>query len=575
MRFELIGLGMRYERRRPRGIEPVQGVLLFLTLMAIALITVWSQMPPAPKDVVGPDEFSATRALADIEAITAGGPHPTGSEAQAQVREYLIQRLESIGYSPQVCSEWITQTDWNEDILVKNIVAMLDGQQAGPAVMITAHYDSVHTGPGAMDDGAGVAVLLQIAESLANRTVRNPVIFLLSDGEEYNVLGAKAFVAYSPLAEDVAVVLNLESRGSSGLGLLFEMGEGNRELIKLYADAVDRPAASSAFYALYEQLPVWTDFTVYKQVGMTGYNIANIGTPETYHTAADSAENVNLGTLQHIGDTAMALALRLADADLESLRASEDSIFFDIFTRTLIHYPQKHAIPLAILALAISLLAWARLGSIQPDKPGVDLMVGSAAFVISTIAAFLCGLAAIRLVSPVLPVIPESGIVVQHPAASVAILSAAAVGATAALAALERWSGIAGLVGGALIWWNAAVVASTILLPGVSYLFVFPTIVCALGLLALSFMDPASAWTHLIAMLPGIVVASIFWMPYAGLLTLTGGTLMFLPIIPVVLLASLAGPLFAGLRGSIRWVPVVSCLVVSAVAVVVTHWLMV
>ena len=30
----------------------------------------------------------------------------------------------------------------------------------------------------AMDDGAGVAVLLQIAEAMAHRKVRNPVIFL-------------------------------------------------------------------------------------------------------------------------------------------------------------------------------------------------------------------------------------------------------------------------------------------------------------------------------------------------------------------------------------------------------------
>ncbi|MGB4476821.1 MAG: M28 family peptidase [Bacillota bacterium] len=572
MRYELIGLRMHVERRRSKGVGPVQAGLLLAALLVIAAITVWSMNPPEPRDAAGVGEFSAQRALEDIAAITAYGPHPTGSHANELVKDYLIQRLESLGYKPEVHREFVTKASWNRDVLVKNIVAKLDGEQPGPALMITAHYDSVHSGPGAMDDGAGIAVLLQIAEAMAHRKVRNPVIFLLSDGEELSLLGATAFVTYSPLAEQVAVVLNLESRGSSGLALLFETGQGNRELVKLYADVVDRPAASSAYCSFYEQLPNSTDFTVYKEVGMTGYNLANIGTPQHYHTFLDNLDNVDVRTLQHLGDTAMALALGLADADLEGMKADEDSVFFDLFTRVLVHYPQGLALPLAIVVLAISLVAWSRLGAVQPDRPGLNLVVGCVAFVVSSAAAIGCALGIISLIRPSLPVVLESGIVEQSIAASVAIVSAAAVGVTAVLALIRRWAGIAGLWGGALIWWNAAVVACTIYLPGMSHLFLFPAAACALGLLLLTFLDPASSWSYLIAAIPGTVVTSVLWMPYVGMFSQMGGTLMFLPAVPVALLASIAGPLFVEQRGLAKWAPTVISLVVALVATGITFW---
>lgn len=72
----------------------------------------------------------------------------------------------------------------------------------------------------------------------------------------------------------------------------------------------------------------------------------------------------------------MALALGLADADLEGMKADEDSVFFDLFTRVLVHYPQGLALPLAIVVLAISLVAWSRLGAVTGQarpEPGCGL----------------------------------------------------------------------------------------------------------------------------------------------------------------------------------------------------------
>lgn len=63
-------------------------------------------------------------------------------------------------------------------------------------------------------------------------------------------------------------------------------------------------------------------------------------------------------------------------------------------------------------------------------------------------------------------------------------------------------------------------------------------------------LDPASSWSYLIAAIPGTVVTSVLWMPYVGMFSQMGGTLMFLPAVPVALLASIAGPLFVEQRVS-------------------------
>ena len=90
-----------------------------------------------------------------------------------------------------------------------------DGQRQGALLM--AHYDSVPNSPGASDDGAAVASLLETLRALrGGPRLKNDVIFLFTDGEEVALLGSKAFVEEHPWARDVGLVLNFEARGYTG-----------------------------------------------------------------------------------------------------------------------------------------------------------------------------------------------------------------------------------------------------------------------------------------------------------------------------------------------------------------------
>ena len=86
---------------------------------------------------------------------------------------------------------------------------------------MSAHYDSVPVGPGASDDGVGVATLLEVGSILKRRPLQRPVILLFNEGEELGLVGARAFLP-DPLSRNVDSLLNFEARGVNGPVTMFE-----------------------------------------------------------------------------------------------------------------------------------------------------------------------------------------------------------------------------------------------------------------------------------------------------------------------------------------------------------------
>src|SRR6185436_5221486 len=137
-------------------------------------------------------------------------------------------------------------------------------------------------GPGISDDLAGTAAVLETARALkAGPPQKNPVIFLLTDGEEAGLVGAQAF-AESPLFREVKVVLNLEARGTRGPSLMFESIGDDGWLIPLFAAGASRPITSSVFVTIYQMMPNNTDLTVFKRSDVDGLNFAYVENPTHY-----------------------------------------------------------------------------------------------------------------------------------------------------------------------------------------------------------------------------------------------------------------------------------------------------
>jgi hypothetical protein len=533
------------------------GLLLGLVLFGLVLLVVQARLePPAPRGADAPAaEFSSARAGEVLRALVGdGSPHPVGSPAAGLVRERILAELRRLGYSPEV-----QEGTWcNRGLCARlhNVVARLDGTSSGKAVLLMAHYDSVSAGPGVGDDLSGVAAILEVARALkAGPPLRNPVLFLLDEGEEPGLLGAELFVNRHPAARDVGVVVNLEARGTAGPSLMFETSGDNAWMVGLYASAAPHPVTSSIYATIYDLLPNNTDMTVFKRKQVNGLNFAFIQNPSYYHTPLDSVDSLSPATLQHHGDNALAATRALAQADLAS-PPKGDAVFFDVLSLGVVRWPKGWTPVLAVLALV--LVAYASMRALRrPDAPRRGLLFGLLGFWGTIVAALLLGAGLSFAMRGAMPYKW-----VDKPQAEIAAFALLGIAVALLLAgAVSRRAGAVGLWSAVWIGWSVLGVAVAMATPGIAYLFIVPAL--AAGILGL-LTAPGGMGSSLV---PG-VVAALLWLPivtplYDGLGV---PALVAVGLFVAVLVTALA-PLVpaAGALGR-RWLPL-AALVAAAVCI--------
>ena len=345
-----------YAPNRPAERRRLLGVVVALVLGAFAAVSLLALRLPDPLPASAPaNEFSAERAFSHVEQV-GEQPHPVGSVANAEVRNYLVGQLEDLGLQPTIQKATSARTKEGTASIarVENIHARIEGSNPTGHVLLVAHYDSVPRSPGAADDGAGVAAILEIARAFTSGSPpRNDIDIVFTDAEEPWLLGAQAFVRDGRLDPQRSVVLNLEARGTSGPALMFQSNSNNATLIPALANA-QRPIAGSGWEVCLQLLPGDTDFSVFRDAGFAGMNFALMEGSARYHTPEDSPANLDRASLQHMGSTVLTAASYLAEQDLGAPRGGQHTYF--TVMGELIHYPQSFAVPLAVLA-AVAFLA--------------------------------------------------------------------------------------------------------------------------------------------------------------------------------------------------------------------------
>lgn len=325
----------------------------FVVATTALLLLLWQSQLVAPSGASDAG-FSEERAFATLSGLLKEQrPHTVGSPENAVVRDRIVDTLKAAGYTPEIQAAFQCESEPRNPgcAAVENIVAVHKGTSDGKAVLVSAHYDSVPAGPGAGDDGGGVAVVLELARVFAPRTTRNDVVFLITDGEEAGLRGAYAFAERHRLMRRVGVNVNMDARGASGPSMMFETGPGNARLMELFARSVARPSANSVSYEVYKLLTNDTDFSVFRKHGVSGFNFAFSNSASLYHSARDNLHNLDPRTLRHMGESALEVTSALADADLASLNAPSDAGFFDVFGLFTILWPAAINVPIAIAAL--------------------------------------------------------------------------------------------------------------------------------------------------------------------------------------------------------------------------------
>ncbi len=492
-------------------VSPVYAVLGLLLLVAALVLALQAGAPPRPLDAgAPPDRFSAGRALPLLERLLLEGePRPLGSPANAAMRERILAELSGLGLSPVTQTDLACVPDFAVCGEVVNVLARIPGRTEGPAVLLTAHYDSVGAGPGVADDLVGVAVVLETVRLLlAEGPARNPYIVVLTDGEEQGLLGAEAFSRH-PWFADVGAVLNLEARGTRGQSLMFETNVDNAWIVDAFAQAAPRPAISSLFYELYRVLPNDTDFTVYKRAGLNGMNFAFAEEVAHYHTPLDDLEHLDLGSLQHHGDNFLAAARALGAADLADQPAG-NSVFMDLVPGSVLRVPERLALPAAVVCL----LAWLLMAATLVRRrvtTGAAAVSGLLVALIAVVAAAAAGYGAAYAVQA-LSGTAEPWYASPVPA-RVAVWLAALVGSLLSAGPAARRVGFWGVAAGAWLLWAVAAVATAATFPGASVVFLVPLGV-ATAAHALAQLGPRTALAPLAALVAAFAAAYV-WLPLA------------------------------------------------------------
>jgi len=337
--------------------------------------------------------------MADVRVI-GRAPHPTGSAENAVVRAHLIVRLQSMGLEVATATGTMDAAgakrlaDWSKSTVtppLTNIVAVLPGRDRSlPAVLLMAHHDSVWGSPGAADDGAGVASILETVRAIrAQGQPARDLMVLLTDGEELGLEGAKAFFAGDPRRARVGVIVNLETRGGGGRASMFETGGDNGAMMALFGRSVARPVGTSLSVFIYQKLPNSTDYTVAKKLGVPGFNFAFIGRPGLYHSPLATPDALDQGALQDMGRQVLDLTRGLLAAPALPGKAA-DSVFFDAFGLVFVSYAA--AVGWLILALGAggyAAAAWRR-GTVGEAARGAGSLLALA--LVAGIALYLVNL---------------------------------------------------------------------------------------------------------------------------------------------------------------------------------------
>jgi len=252
-------------------------LLLPVILLLSACATTAPQQPPPPVSEAEMRETIGVLASDDFEGRMAGTP---GADKAAN---YIAERFKDAdveapagGYfqafqvdrkpkdPPDVTAKlpsgqryFIVEQNRHGTFTSRNVVGKVPGRAPdGRAVIVMAHYD--HLGicepegvadricNGAVDNASGTAAMIAVAERVAYMHLDRDVWFVATCGEEWGLLGAKAFADNPPLPLATIIAgFNLDMIAIAGRGAPVAMvapkGSMLQQMVRDAAAALGRP----------------------------------------------------------------------------------------------------------------------------------------------------------------------------------------------------------------------------------------------------------------------------------------------------------------------------------------------
>lgn len=313
-------------------------------ILALIIVTFFSCKSEKSSSVTMEEDvaFLASDSLAGRE---------TGTSEELIAAEYLQNRMKAMGLQPKGNAGTYFQTftfkpknDPHQEIQYTmasdstitgtNVIGYIDNQ-AEHTVIIGAHYDHLGMGGegslyrgeepqihnGADDNASGVAVLLQVADSLTNQHKGNNYLIIAFSGEEMGLLGSNFFVKNSTIDLSKAnYMINMDMVGRlrkdstlsiSGTGTAPVWSQSlnalNKDFKLVLKESGVGPSDHTSFYL--QDIPVLHFFT---------------GQHEDYHKPSDDADKLNYEGMRKISSYILDLVEELDDNPKLSFRKTKN-----------------------------------------------------------------------------------------------------------------------------------------------------------------------------------------------------------------------------------------------------------
>lgn len=239
-------------------------------------------------------QLDETLILGYLENLTGFGPRKTGTVGCNQTAQYLYETFDDMGLAVR----YHNYTD--NTVSGSNIEATLYGNDSTNIFIICGHYDTVSAGPGADDDGSGVAVVLAAAEIMRNYQFAHTIRFVAFSGEEQGLVGSRHYALDAYNNDDpIVAVLNADMIGFAPLasdgtkGKIYEntasewIVEYTRNINQLYTDYIGIELFSQGESSGSDHYYFWEygyDAVFYHEYNFNDY----------YHSANDTIAHMNL-----------------------------------------------------------------------------------------------------------------------------------------------------------------------------------------------------------------------------------------------------------------------------------------
>lgn len=503
----------------------VSGLTGFAAALALALMIAWLSLRPhalpAP-DRTPASGFVAARALAHVHAL-AQAPRPVGSAANAAARDYIAAQVRALGLVPAIQAETVQAQSVrmvrNVHVTlaeVNNIVVRKPGRHAAsdkPAIVVIAHYDSGAATPGAAGGAMSSAAMLETLRVLqAGPALANDLVFVFTDGDSGQALGTRGFLESHPWAQRARLLLRFDNPGNRGPLALVDASHADGFALAAFAGAAPAPSGSSFMAELYASTRPRTADGVLAASGVPLLQFATGGGTLGPDGAHDIPQRLSAASLQHEGDTMLALLRDAGDKPLPTSGAMADAggqVFFAVPGLGIAHYPYALVWPLTALACVLTVLACAA-GMRRAGVAGIDIIhAGFGVVFMGTLSTFI-----VYLVHEALPglawrwdagrLVDDAGIRWQVLAFSLLL----AAGFVIVQRRLQDKLGAPCVLLGVLCTATLGLVGTSWRAPGASYLLAWPLLATQAGVLA--WLSPR-AGKHRVALLalaalPGAVL---------------------------------------------------------------------